>query len=43
MKKSLKVWKETPKSMWKLEFNENKQIKYTKKLIKEFLLENVQR
>jgi len=33
--KSLKVWKKIPKSTWKLEFNENKQTEYTKKLIKE--------
>jgi len=33
----------TPKSAWKLEFNENKHTKYTKKLIKEFPLESIQR
>ena len=29
--------------MWKLGLNENKQTEYTKKLMKEFLLESVQR
>ena len=38
--KSLKIWKETPKSIGKLGFNENKQIEYTKKLMKKFPLES---
>ena len=33
--KSLKVWKETPKSVLKLEFNENKWTEYTKKINEE--------
>jgi len=39
MKRSLKVWKETPKSAQKIEVNENKQTEYTKKLIKEIPIE----
>ena len=39
--KSLKVWKETPKSMQKQKFNKNKQTKYTKKLMKKSPLESV--
>jgi len=35
--------KETPKSAWKLGVNENKQTEYNKKLMKESLLESVQR
>ena len=35
MKRSLKVFKKkTPKSVWKLRINENKQTEYTKKLMK---------
>jgi len=38
--KNLKVWKETLKSVQKLEFNKNKWIEYTKELMKEFLLKS---
>jgi len=37
MKRSLKFWEETPKSVWKLRVNENKWKEYTKKLMKENL------
>jgi len=43
MKRSLKFWEETPKSAQKLRINENKQIEYTKKLIKEIPVENAWR
>jgi len=39
--KNLKVWKETLKSVQKLEFNKNKWIEYTKELMKEFLLKSI--
>jgi len=42
----IKVWKfeKKPwKSAWKLWFNKNKQIEYTKNLIKKSLLESAQR
>ena len=35
--------KETPKSAWKLRVNENKQTEYTKKLMKEIPIGNIQR
>ena len=35
MKRSLKFWEETPKSVRKLSVNENKWTEYTKKLMKE--------
>ena len=30
MERSLKFWEETPKSVWKLRVNENKQTEYIK-------------
>ena len=38
-----KFWKETLKSTWKLRVNENKQTEYTKELVKEIPIGNVQR